>query len=173
MPLKRAFLVAAILGLIVSCGPSLRRTYESDNAFARCFDMDYDPGAAGRDKEICWTIWLEKRVYNQQEDKIRYARLRLEELEKGISVPGPPGPPGAFDKRPAPEPETSVKLETRKKVKKAHAEEAAPGSECERVCKESLKTCRENCRTDAGVDNFCKNACDESYKTCMTQCFGD
>ena len=90
----------AVAGLAVaSCGPSFRRTYESDNAFTRCFDLDYRPGVAAGEKTECWNAWLDRHVYNQPQDKIAYARLRLDELARGVSVPGPPGPPGAFDER--------------------------------------------------------------------------
>ena len=93
MPRKRFLVFGSILlVLAIACGPSLRRNYQSDNAFAKCFDTDYNPATSKAQKEACWTAWLETRVYNQQEDKIRYAKLRLDELSKGISVPGPPGP---------------------------------------------------------------------------------
>jgi len=85
----------------LSCGPSFRRTYQSDNAFLRCFDMDYTPGITIEAKKLCWKTWLNEHVYNQPGDKINYARLRLDEIADGVSVPGPPGPPGEFDKRPA------------------------------------------------------------------------
>ena len=85
-----------------SCGPSFRRTAESDNAFTRCFDLDYRPGVGAAEKTDCWRRWRHDHVYNQPEDKLEYAALRLEELADGISVPGPPGPPGAFADRPSP-----------------------------------------------------------------------
>ncbi|HUT79449.1 MAG TPA: hypothetical protein VM285_17260 [Polyangia bacterium] len=100
----RSILVGAVLvALILSgpgCGPSLRRTEQSDNAFLRCFDGDYHPGRALAEKESCWSAWLERRVYNQPADKVAYAELRLTELVDGISVPGPPGP-AATPSRPA------------------------------------------------------------------------
>ncbi len=52
--------IAVVVGM--SCGPSLRRTYQSDNAFERCFDMDYNPGLSVDRKTECWTGWLEMRV---------------------------------------------------------------------------------------------------------------
>ncbi|MCK9460941.1 MAG: hypothetical protein M0R80_15000 [Proteobacteria bacterium] len=97
-----ACLVAAGAVAAASCGPSFRRTHESDNAFTRCFDLDYRPGVAADERASCWRGWLADHVYNQPDDKVEYARLRLEELEDGVSVPGPPGPPGAFDNRPEP-----------------------------------------------------------------------
>lgn len=91
----------------LSCGPSFRRTAQSDNAFERCFDLDYKPGAPIDQKKACWTGWLAHYVYNQPQDKIAYANLRLKEIADDISVPGPPGPPGSFDQRPTP-PEKGV-----------------------------------------------------------------
>jgi hypothetical protein len=99
--------IALVLTLsIPGCGPSLRRTYQSDNAFARCFDMDYNPTVSAEEKQVCWDRFLDRYVYNQPHDKIAYAELRLGELSKGISVPGPPGPPGAFHERPEPPPDS-------------------------------------------------------------------
>lgn len=86
--------------LWTACGPSLRRTHQSDNSFDRCFDMDYDPARSIGEKRDCWFSWLDEHVYNQPDDKLAYARLRLDELISGISIPGPPGPPGAFHERP-------------------------------------------------------------------------
>ena len=66
------------LGLIASialwsaCGPSIRRTYQSDNAFEHCFDQDFDSQTADATKSACWGDWLSKHVYNQPDDKIRY-----------------------------------------------------------------------------------------------------
>ena len=94
--------LAAAAFAVASCGPSFRRTEQSDNAFTRCFDFDYRPGVAADEKTTCWRRWLDDHVYNQPEDKIAYAKLRLEELGRGVSIPGPPGPPGAFDERPVP-----------------------------------------------------------------------
>ena len=90
----------AALGLFTACGPSIRRTYQSDMAFEHCFDLDYDPQSADADKSACWRVWLDDQIYNQPDDKIRYAELRRMEIAKGISIPGPPGMPGQFFKRP-------------------------------------------------------------------------
>ncbi len=103
MTRARQFIIAGFLGIAglqTGCGPSLRRTYHSDNAFASCFAADYDPAVGVDDKVACWRSWLRGHVYNQPRDKIAYAELRLEELGQGISIPGPPGPPGRFDERP-------------------------------------------------------------------------
>jgi hypothetical protein len=116
--MKRVLPAAAILAcvasgavLAASCGPSFRRTYESDNAFTRCFDLDYRPGVGPVEKAGCWRHWLDGHVYNQPDDKREYAALRLEELAAGVSMPGPPGPPGAFHRRPAPAPDEGAPLE--------------------------------------------------------------
>ena len=47
-------LLVVSLGLALACGPSLRRTYQSDNAFERCFDFDYNPGKSIGQKRECW-----------------------------------------------------------------------------------------------------------------------
>ena len=86
--------------LWASCGPSFRRTYQSDTAFERCFDKDFDPHTPDGEKSACWGEWLAKYIYNQPDDKIRYAEMRRMEIAQGISVPGPPGMPGQFFKRP-------------------------------------------------------------------------
>lgn len=85
---------------ITACGPSIRRTYQSDMAFEGCFDLDYDPQAPDDTKSECWRVWLDQQIYNQPDDKIQYAEMRRVELAQGISIPGPPGPPGQFFKRP-------------------------------------------------------------------------
>ncbi|MCP4600344.1 MAG: hypothetical protein GY847_07400 [Proteobacteria bacterium] len=181
---SRKFLIITVVaaGLVASCGPSLRRTYESDNAFARCFDMDYNPGADKSDKEQCWASWLQKRTYNQQDDKIRYAELRLEELATGVSVPGPPGSPGAFDQRPKPSNDAGPAADKEEMSSKSAVAEKGEadlpsGSQstmkCEKTCKESLRVCQGVCATDAGVDQNCLKACDAGYRICMKGCFED
>ncbi len=152
---------------ILACGPSIRRTYQSDNAFARCFDMDYDPAQGQAEKKECWSTLLEKRIYNQEGDKVKYAELRLKELADGISIPGPPGPPGSFHERP--------KL-PQKAAKKAPMEKTAPSSapstaKCEESCKQSLKACQGACSGDAGVADTCQAACETGYRACMKGCF--
>lgn len=93
-------IAAAAAGIAVSCGPSFRRTYQSDASFERCFDMDFNPDESPDLKSQCWREWLNTHVYNQPDDKIRYAEMRRAEIAEGIYVPGPPGYPGTFDHRP-------------------------------------------------------------------------
>lgn len=182
---------AGAAALCLSCGPSLRRTYQSDNAFSLCFDMDYNPGVAAADKQACWQGWLDHRVYNQPDDKARYARLRLEELARGISIPGPPGPDGAFDQRPQPKrvphaPSAASPTgapgdgDAPRRTLASSAEEPAegaggppPGSACEAGCKTSRVSCMDACAGDAGVDERCPNACDAGYRSCMKACFSE
>ena len=168
----KSFLIAALIGgaVILSCHPSMRRTYQSDNAFERCFDKDYNPATDKAHKEICWSSWLEKRVYNQEDAKVRYAELRLNELSKGISIPGPPGPAGAFDKRPA----LTLDVDAPNKVSKALP--AAPivkpaTAQCETSCKKSLDACENVCETDAGTNEDCKKGCNAGHQACTKSCF--
>lgn len=95
-----ALIASAIIGIAVSCGPSFRRTYQSDASFERCFDMDFNPEESPDLKSQCWREWLDSHIYNQPDDKIRYAEMRRAEIAQGIWVPGPPGYPGTFDHRP-------------------------------------------------------------------------
>ena len=165
--LKIVLCLAFITILAWACGPSIRRTYQSDNAFSRCFDMDYNPAASIAAKTHCWSAWKQKYIYNQPDDKQRYAELRLAELAKGISDPGPPGPPGAFHQRPKPKPKKSEKPK-----KETAPQDAAQLGQCEKSCKDAQKTCAEACMTDAGVTPPpCQNACNAGYKTCMRACF--
>jgi hypothetical protein len=170
-----AFAVAG--GSWLSCGPSLRRTHQSDNAFLRCFDMDYNPGRSAEQKQRCWSEWLEEHVYNQPEDKTAYAELRLEELAEGISVPGPPGPPGSFDERPRPE-------EAREPEDFAVEVEPRPGSEDEPDPADAgatpLAAAGADAGTiagagaDAGVSDLpggeCQRMCQSSYEPCAGAC---
>ncbi|MCP4678709.1 MAG: hypothetical protein GY854_25010 [Deltaproteobacteria bacterium] len=173
MSTKSFLLVTLIAGAVTaSCGPSMRRTYQSDNAFERCFDKDYNPATDKVDKEVCWSTWLEKHVYNQEDDKTRYAELRLKELSDGISIPGPPGPAGAFDKRPAPPRDANAPDEGSKSVPAAQKEEP-PSAPCETSCKKSREACRSACETDAGVNEDCARGCDAGYRACMKSCFED
>lgn len=178
--------LAAIV-VVVACGPSIRRTYQSDNAFERCFDIDYNPARTADDKRDCWSTWLGQYVYNQPSDKIAYAELRLEELEKGISVPGPPGPEGAFDQRPEPlatdsadggvddAPETAPGETAVAAQVDAGPEDAGlpelPQGDCEAACKRSYLPCSSACADSE--DDACSAACEISYKTCMRQCFAE
>jgi len=173
---KTAILVCAAAGAvaIASCGPSIRRTYESDNAFIRCFDLDYRPGIAALEKAGCWRHWLDHHVYNQPDDKVEYAALRLEELANGISVPGPPGPPGVFHVRPA---LISENVATSVPAADEQAADggvdggtaiAVSGLACEEPCRSSLAACRSACGAGAAR---CTAACDEGYRACMRSCF--
>ena len=168
--------VAIVVVVGASCGPSLRRTYQSDNAFERCFDMDYNPGLSVDRKTECWTAWLEKRVYNQPDDKIEYARLRLAELNDGISIPGPPGPEGMFDERPSPgeihQPQTEGLAEAPPMTDGGVADAGipvTPGQNCEMVCKTAFGACAQVCSGSGSAK--CKEGCDSGYRACMKACF--
>jgi hypothetical protein len=163
-------LLVSLAFILFSCGPSLRRTFQSDNAFARCFDMDYNPAASAEEKNSCWTTWLERRVYNQPVDKIEYARLRLEELAAGISIPGPPGPPGSFYVRPqitlmdagvgAADSDGGTKHRATREY-----------YECVRSCLVSEKACQNACNHDGGVSSpGCLRACRAGNEACTKGC---
>ncbi len=168
--------VAIVVVVGISCGPSLRRTYQSDNAFERCFDMDYNPGFSVDRKTECWTAWLEKRVYNQPEDKIEYAGLRLAELNDGISIPGPPGPEGMFDERPSlgeiQQSEAQDQVEAPAMADAGVADAGppvAPGQNCEMICKTTFGACAQVC--SGSESGKCKEGCDSGYRACMKACF--
>ena len=169
--------VAIAIALAVACGPSIRRTYQSDNAFARCFDLDYRPGVADVEKEMCWKTWLAKHVYNQPGDKTRYANLRLDELAEGISVPGPPGPPGQFDQRPRLDQEVGltsadggVATEPAAGGRVLTTSDGPKVGRCESDCDTVFQTCQSSCQADAGVDEGCANACTTSRTACLSLC---
>ncbi|MFO8073184.1 MAG: hypothetical protein R6V85_15035 [Polyangia bacterium] len=169
--------VAVAGGSWLSCGPSLRRTHQSDNAFLRCFDMDYNPGRSAEQKERCWSEWLEEHVYNQPEDKVAYAELRLEELAEGISVPGPPGPPGSFDERPRPGEEQSpedfaVEVEPRPEPGGEPAAADAGASPLAAASADAGAT--GDAGADSGVADLpggdCQRMCRNSYEPCLGAC---
>jgi hypothetical protein len=166
--------------LAVACGPSIRRTYQSDNGFERCFDMDYNPARSTDEKRGCWSVWLERYVYNQPADKVAYAQLRLVELDDGIAVPGPPGPEGAFDQRPEPTQSAEPPVAETPAVDEPAPTAAdagvvdIPGSACESACKRSYVPCADACADgagDAGPATGCAAACGAGYKACMRDCF--
>lgn len=167
---------ALCLALAVSCGPSHRRTYQSDNAFERCFDRDYNPAASIPEKQSCWTTWLNEYVYNQPKDKIDYAALRLSELKEKISIPGPPGPAGALNERPKPtaaqRAEQPAKQRAEQRAKPA-AQDKSGTDECEQGCKSSRSACEQSCNFDAGVSDQCSEACIAGYRACMSRCFSN
>lgn len=156
-------ILGSLVVAIVACGPSIRRTYQSDNAFERCFEMDFNPGASVEDKQQCWSKWKRKYVYNQQADKVRYADMRIEELANGVSIPAPPGPPGAFDKRPLPDTDVDT--------------ESNSDDSCGIACKDVLSSCLDICQapdTDTDTDfksqSNCTHACSAGYQTCLSNC---
>ncbi len=149
----------AISVVQAGCGPSLRRTYQSDNAFATCFAADYEPSVDAGEKKACWRSWLDGHVYNQPPDKIAYAELRLEELEEGVSIPGPPGPPGRFHERPElPQGQPAAPA----------GEEAA--DDCEEICRSTLESCEALCDTDGEKAQRCMDACAAGYAGCRKSC---
>lgn len=166
------FIVIAVAG----CGPSLRRTYQSDRAFASCFDRDYDADIELANKRSCWETWLEKRVVHQPSDKVAYAQLRLREIDAGVTVPGPPGPQGKFDQRPAPEipalkaaPPASSPEST-----PVGTDDPAPGKACREGCRQSLLACRNACHDTQNPQSesevLCSSACDSGFTACMKSC---
>jgi hypothetical protein len=187
----RAIPVSALPGLLIAvaavgCGPSLRRTEQSDNAFLRCFDMDYQPGRTADEKRDCWGRWLERRVHNQPADKLAYAELRLAELADGISVPGPPGPPGAFHERPEaireawsePVPGSGDEVRVEPRAGEGGGEGDAgpdidlshpPGDRCARACRHVFGLCGVRC--EARSDPGCRGDCEADYTACMRACF--
>jgi hypothetical protein len=172
-----AIIAALVTAAFPGCGPSLRRTEQSDNAFLRCFDMDYHPGRTADEKETCWSRWLERRVYNQPPDKVAYAELRLREIGKGISVPGPPGPPGSFHERPAPAAGgraiSSAGIDGGADAVDLAAGDAGPiplpGDDCAGACREAFGACGARCAGDSGTDR--QAACEAGYTSCMRSCF--
>ena len=182
---KWILVTAVAIALVAACGPSIRRTYQSDNAFARCFDMDYNPARSTDEKRVCWETWLGEYVYNQPADKVAYAELRLDEIGDGISVPGPPGPEGAFDQRPEPpRPDGGVAAEDHGEPAPEEEPPVAAGetegdagvtslpeSDCESMCKRSFVPCSEACAE--AESEGCAAACEAGYKSCMRDCFAE
>jgi len=176
--IQKTFCLGTVIAILVlsACGPSQRRTYQSDNAFARCFDRDYNPEISLVQKKNCWSDWLMGRQYNQPDDKTKYAKLRLAEIAEGISMPGPPGPPGSFNERPSPPPQTSAPQSNAQVTEKesATSSPAPTSAHCEEGCRVSFQSCSQECpgeTVDAGAINPCKNACDKGYRSCMKTCF--
>lgn len=176
----RATLIVVLL--LLGCGPSQRRTYQSDNAFARCFDRDYNPEVNLVQKKNCWSNWLMSHQYNQPDDKTKYARLRLSEIADGVSIPGPPGPPGSFDQRPSIPANITAEAETDAGPKPMATDPPLPlpkSASCEASCRESFKSCADACHSaapassspDGGVVNPCNKACEAGYQACMKACF--
>ena len=186
---RRATAAPALLWLLVpaaiGCGPSFRRTEQSDNAFLRCFDMDYHPGRTADEKETCWRRWLDRHVYNQPDDKVAYAELRIEEVGGGISVPGPPGPPGAFHHRPVPAMDAAEEAEEDEEVivepdldlwdRNADGGQPAdvapsppPGIRCEKACRHSFEICAMRCAEDESAR--CREACEAGHLACVESC---
>lgn len=172
----RAALALCLIVAVSGCGPSIRRTYQSDLAFTRCFDRDYDPDIGAFAKHDCWERWKAEQVINQPSDKLAYADLRLRELDAGVSVPGPPGPPGRFADRPAPDLETPTAARPQKAAPKAAPESAtsAPSAGCREGCRQSLFACQKSCATatppDAAATSPCGGACDAGFTACMKSC---
>lgn len=173
---RTGFFLLSVVLLAAACGPSIRRTHQSDNAFERCFDMDYRPGAPDAEKESCWNTWLSEHVYNQPGDKIRYARLRLDELSEGISTPGPPGPPGEFDRRPDTPPDAGVGTVSGASSQRAGApaQKVVVTSDdpplCRSDCDFVFQTCEASCESDAGLNEGCAEACATSRRACLDLC---
>lgn len=156
----KLFIIAGIVGMQMGCGPSLRRTYQSDTAFATCFSSDYDPAVDPGEKDACWRSWLEGYVYNQPPDKISYAKLRLTELEQGVSIPGPPGPPGRFDQRP--------------RLPEAKAgPDVAPADGCRTSCRSASASCEAVCDSAGGEVQKCLDACAAGAAACLKFCEND
>ncbi|MCU0664977.1 MAG: hypothetical protein MUC50_21980 [Myxococcota bacterium] len=174
-------LCIAAIAIATGCGPSLRRTYQSDVAFATCFDADYAAQIDAAQKRACWETWIAGRIVNQPEDKERYARLRLRELEAGVSVPGPPGPPGKFDERPAPELAShtpTAPQRTQSPPSKPPSFEFqpldVPGARCRETCRRSLLACQTTCnaakKSTEESPGPCSAACGSGFMECMKSC---
>ena len=68
--LTTAVLLSAAALLTQACGPSIRRTHQSDNAFERCFDMDYRPASTPSEKDACWTTWLKSAPFEHDAEDL-------------------------------------------------------------------------------------------------------
>lgn len=101
------------LALIGGCAPSLRMMHQNARYFERCQAADYDSRFGPEAREGCWARWLEHYSDAQPATRVRYARVRLAELERGQATPTLPGmrgadavraePSAATDAEPAPD----------------------------------------------------------------------
>src|SRR5262245_57935911 len=81
-PLGLRHLAAAMLAAVglLSCGASIRGTYEGDVRFEHCMALDARPDMKPTIRRACWEEWLSFYTFGQTRDRIDHARLRARQL---------------------------------------------------------------------------------------------
>lgn len=176
------------LALIGGCAPSLRMVHQNAQYFERCQAADYDSRFGPEAREGCWARWLEHYSDAQPATRVRYARIRLAELERGQTTPALPGmrgyvgmqeaqssPDGAGE--PSGEPSGSEEAEPPEEEDTDEAEDAEPpplpdvplerSSACTPLCRPTWESCARRCE---GESPSCLETCEIEYRTCLGAC---
>lgn len=187
-----ALAVSALFGgLVLGCGPSLRRSQQSRVYFERCYAADFDTRIAVAEKHACWTAWLEHYTIGQPEDRRDYAQERIYAIEHGESVPRLPGlPEVALGPRtampvtaasipaeePTEEPAETPPVDRVEMPRHRHSRRdrmpplpRTANPACAAVaCEPAWRTCIDACPEDSRA---CETACELELSACARGCF--
>jgi hypothetical protein len=185
--MRRGFVCLAIAGIVLGCGPSLRRVQQSSVYFERCYAADFDARIPLAEKHACWSAWREHYTIGQPRDRRDYASGRIYAIEHGESVPRLPGLPQVAlgpqtarpvtavsvtenDPRPVvEEPANEVELPAREERERPRPLPRTANPACAAVaCEPSWRRCIGGC---AEGSDACETACNVELSACARGCF--
>ena len=176
-------------GLVLGCGPRLRRVQQSNVYFERCYAADFDPRVPLAEKHACWSAWREHYAMGQPPERLSYAQARIYGIEHAESVPGLPGLPEAAigprqvtpvtatsttEAPPDPEPPAIAERESlhdrrARRRRRVHPLPRTSNPICAAsACEPSYRACLDTCATQ---NEACETACEVELQACARGCF--
>ena len=188
--MRRIAMALVMAGVVLGCGPSLRRVQQSNVYFERCYAADFDPRVPLAEKHACWSAWREHYAAGQPQERLEYAQARIYAIEHSESVPRLPGLPEAAmgprrmtavtaasttEAPPEPDPPAVAEQESlreRRARRRRHRRHPLPRTTnricataaCEPAYRECLDTC-------ARGNEACETACEVELQACARGCF--
>ena len=181
----RILLTPTLLGLtaFLACGPSVSSIYEGNIRFEHCYRLDLDPRVSPNHRKACWDEWSRRYTYGQTRDRLEYARRRMGQLESGdpkplelALTPGDAGLDGPAPVSPhGPPPPLAAPLKSASPAAPdagaPKPKSAPPQEDCALDCRESWRSCRDECDPEATSRRRSCKACDKDYGRCVQRCF--
>jgi hypothetical protein len=67
----------------VGCGPSVQLIYEGNLRFEHCYRLDLDEHISPTHRQACWSEWVHYYAKDQTQDRVDYAKRRIEAIRSG------------------------------------------------------------------------------------------
>lgn len=175
-PLAHSALSALIAAASVACGPSMRTLVESDMRFEHCYRIDDDPSVAPDDKRGCWSQWQAQFARGQDQNRVQYARRRLQVL--GGAAPSPSASteptvvPTALPQPSAATPAPYSPYAPPPPIASLHPAPlpASVGMVVAAACADGCGRAWRACALPCGPSTECLGACQEGFRGCVKAC---